>query len=160
MEFHTYDKAKWHWGAEDAPEDLPQENGGTHIAFILRWCIEKGFYSEEFLEDFSECIDGIKSGGLDCREFFISGMDGSFSSEDLNEEGQVFLNEYYTNENTEFAKKFSWYLADYEKILNNLSREKNSKDDSYFYIDNSNENYVIVKKIIDKRYEEFYQVEK
>lgn len=28
-----YDKAKWHWGAKDAPTDILHENGATHIAF-------------------------------------------------------------------------------------------------------------------------------
>lgn len=157
MEFHVYDKAKWHWGAKDAPEDLPQENGGTHIAFFLKWCIEMDFSSEEFLEDFLEIIDKIKSDDFDCREFFIDGMDGVFSSEELNTDGQNFVNEYYTDENTEFAKKNSWYLSDYGEVENELSREKDAKDDSYFYIDNSKENYIIIKKLIDKKYKEFCQ---
>ena len=35
MAYVTYDKAKWHWGAKNAPTDIPQENGATHIAFFL-----------------------------------------------------------------------------------------------------------------------------
>ena len=33
MAYVTYDKAKWHWGAKNAPTDIPHENGATHIAF-------------------------------------------------------------------------------------------------------------------------------
>ncbi|GIZ14923.1 hypothetical protein [Capnocytophaga catalasegens] len=47
-------------GAENAPTDIPQENGATHIAFFLRWIIEKGLYSKEFLEDFPEEIKSIE----------------------------------------------------------------------------------------------------
>lgn len=31
MAYVTYDKAKWHWGAANAPTDIPQENGATHF---------------------------------------------------------------------------------------------------------------------------------
>lgn len=54
MAYVTYDKAKWHWGAETAPTDIPQENGATHIAFFFRWCMERKLYSKDFAGDFAD----------------------------------------------------------------------------------------------------------
>ena len=56
MAYVTYDKAKWHWGAKNAPTDIPQENGATHIAFFFRWCMERKLYSKDFAADFADDI--------------------------------------------------------------------------------------------------------
>ena len=48
-----YDDASWHFGG-DYPEDLPDENGATHIGMFLAWCIAHNFFSEELEEDFEE----------------------------------------------------------------------------------------------------------
>ena len=34
------DNAAWHYGG-NFPEELPKENGGTHIGFFLAWIINK-----------------------------------------------------------------------------------------------------------------------
>ncbi|WP_271789500.1 DUF7832 domain-containing protein [Commensalibacter communis] len=31
----SYDKAKYHYGADDFPEELPITQGGVHMAFFL-----------------------------------------------------------------------------------------------------------------------------
>ncbi len=41
-----FDDASWHSGGDDFPEDLPEDNGATHIGFILTWLFEKGFLVE------------------------------------------------------------------------------------------------------------------
>jgi len=156
MKFTVYDKAKWHWGAKNAPTDIPQENGGTHIAFFLRWCIEKGFYSEEMEDDFSDEIASVKSndGEIDCRRLFVLDMDGVLSTDELNTKGNQFAMAYYCSGKTKFAKVYGGYLNDYGKFV---SKEWGKKDfdNAYFYMENSEKNYQKVKKIIDKRYSEF-----
>jgi hypothetical protein len=34
----AYDRADWHYGS-DFPNDVPDENGGTHIGMFLAWAI-------------------------------------------------------------------------------------------------------------------------
>jgi hypothetical protein len=157
VEFTVYDKAKWHWGAKNAPTDIPQENGGTHIAFFLRWCIEKDFYSEEMEEDFSNEIASVKSndGKTDCRRLFVLDMDGVLSTDELSTEGNQFAMAYYTSSETEFAKAYGEYLNDYGKFV---KRILDDSDNAYYYVENSEANYQKVKKIIDKRYSEFLEM--
>ena len=45
MAYVTYDKAKWHWGAKNAPTDIPQENGATKITFKLYHISSAGAWS-------------------------------------------------------------------------------------------------------------------
>jgi hypothetical protein len=150
MKIVSYDKAKWHYGAENAPTDIPLENGATHIAFFLRWCIEKDFLSNWLQENYQAAVAYIKDKQLDYRQFFMDDMDGCLTSEELNDDGAAFANVYYDNKGDDS------YLADYNQIIADAFGEKNH-DNAYFYFENTEENYAIVKKVIDKRYEEFVQ---
>lgn len=71
MAYVTYDKAKWHWGAKNAPTDIPQENGATHIAFFFRWCMERKLYSKDFAADFADDIARMDD-SFDYRQYFLA----------------------------------------------------------------------------------------
>ena len=75
----VYDKAKWHWGAKDAPTDIPHENGATHIAFFFRWCMEHKFYSKEFTVDFADDIAQMDE-NFNYRQYLFDAMDGVLGS--------------------------------------------------------------------------------
>lgn len=156
MVFKTYDKAKWHYDSKDFPYDiLPIACGATHIAFFLRWCIENDLLNKELKKD---CIDELKSielGDFNVRDFFMNYMDGSLTSEELNTKGQKFANSYYTSTKTKFAKNFGYYLEDYDKLTMKYIKEPYTSDNWYFYFENSEENYLLIKDIIDQRYKEY-----
>jgi hypothetical protein len=159
MKFAVYDKAKWHWGAKNAPKDITEENGGTHIAVFLRWCIEKGFYSKQMEDDFPDEITALKTNDrtVDCRRLFVFDMDGVLSTEELNTKGNQFATAYYTSDKTKFAKKYGYYLSDYGDFVDEKFGDK-AFDNAYFYMENSEENYLKVKEIMDKRYSEFLKM--
>ena len=147
MAYVTYDKAKWHWGAETAPTDIPQENGATHIAFFFRWCAD-------FAADFARTDESF-----DYRGFFFRAMDGVLDSDALNAQGKAFAKAYYTTSRTKFAKTHGWYLQDYTDFVSDKFGEKDFNN-AYFYIENSPQNYAEIKEIIDRRYEEFLETKK
>lgn len=157
MSLKVYDKAKWHWGAENAPEDITEENGATHITFFVRWCIEKDFYSKEIYEECVDEIAAIKEGKSDCRQFFLEMFDGVFTSEELNSKGKAFANAYYSSDKTKFAKQYGYYLIDYQNFVDNLFGENNF-DNAYFYVEYSEENYQKIKAVIDSRYSEYLTI--
>ena len=99
MAYVTYDKAKWHWGAKNAPTDIPQENGATHIAFFFRWCMERKLYSKDFAADFAGDIARMDD-SFDYRQYFLGAMDGVLSSDELNAAGKAFAKAYYTTDRT------------------------------------------------------------
>ena len=153
MAYVTYDKAKWHWGAKNAPTDIPHENGATHIAFFFRWCMERKLYSKDFAADFADDIARMDD-SFDYRGFFFRDMDGVLDSDALNAAGKAFAKAYYTTGRTKFAKTHGWYLQDYDDFVAHKFGDKNF-DNAYFYIENSPQNYAEIKEIIDRRYEEF-----
>ncbi len=154
MSFEIYDKAKYHYDAHNAPKDMPIENGATHISFIFLWCIEKDFYSKSFLSEYKEEILKLKNRVLDCRDFFMTELDGVFTSEDLNSKGKKFLHAYYTTDKTKFAKNVAYYLEDYRSLVEKCF-PNSSDDNAYFYVSFNEENYLFIKSIIEKRYEVF-----
>jgi len=158
MKLTVFDKAKWHWGAKNAPTDIPQENGGTHIAFFLRWCIEQKFCSNQMWEDFPNELKSVENqeGNVDCRKLFFD-MDGVLSTEELNTKGNQFAVAYYSSDKTKFAKTFGYYLKDYTNFVKQKFGDKYF-DNAYYYIENSEENYQKIKSIIDKRYAEFLEM--
>jgi len=158
----AYDKAKWHFNSDKFPADLPQENGYTHIAFFLRWCIENDFINPaEFSEQALEKILLIKKGLFDCREFLIKWIDGCLVSCLLNVAGQEFANNYYQNEKyklktclknwTFFYLDDIWYLQKNKKITYTKVHQKGA----FYSIENTEHNYQAVKKLIDRRYKIF-----
>ena len=75
------------------------------------------------------------------QEFYEKYLDGSFISNELNDEGNQFTKYYF-----DFAK--GKYIKDYIKTLaKNLPNE--------YYVKESWENYDKIAKVIEKRYHDF-----
>lgn len=82
-------------------------------------------------------------------------MDGVFTSEDLNTKGQKFANAYYGSDKTKFAKQFDDYLSDYDRLTSQFIKEPYTVNNWYFFFENTEENYILVKSMIESRYKEF-----
>ena len=67
----------------------------------------------------------------------------------------AFFVRCYHSDKTKFAKKFGYYLADYDNWVKNKLGSQYNPDTSYFYVENSEENYNEIKEICNKRYSEF-----
>ncbi|WP_460641380.1 DUF7832 domain-containing protein [Lacrimispora brassicae] len=117
--------------------------------------MENDFLSKTVFDDYAEEVKNVKIGNLNCRDFFMQMMDGVFTSEELNTKGQKFANAYYKSNKTKFAKQFGWYLSDYDELTFNYIKEPYTRDNWYFFFENSEENYLLVKAVIDERYREF-----
>jgi len=84
-----YDDAEFYF--LDFTTDLPNENGGRHIALFLEWAILRGLAAPEMLEQ----ADALRSGAVDPVEMLFDLCDGKLLSDDLNDEGNAFAGEYY-----------------------------------------------------------------
>ena len=98
-----YDDASWHYGG-DFPDDLPEENGATHIGMFLTWCIDNDLLSEEQIEDSEDEIESVKNRKMTGAEFLIDICDEKFTDYDLNDIGNEFATDYY-EDGTKFSKK-------------------------------------------------------
>ncbi|CEN45338.1 conserved hypothetical protein [Capnocytophaga canis] len=147
-----YDDASWHYEGE-FPANLPNENGATHIGMFLAWCIENDLISDWLREEAEEEIQQVKEGKLSGADFLISVCDEKLLDEDLSEIGNAFAQDYYKDD-TDFGEKFASYTDDY---INTLDREEL---ESFYEIENTPENYQLLKKVIDKRFQDWKKYKK
>jgi hypothetical protein len=103
----AYDRADWHSGG-DYPDDLPAENGGTHIGMFLAWAISRGLEGELHREESGDELAAVRARRMTGREFLFQVCDGKFWEDDLSEEGNAFAEAYYAPD---------IYFEDYEELL-------------------------------------------
>ena len=147
----AYDKAKWHFDAEDFPKGIEIEQGGVHIAFFYRWMLENDFAGEDLLDDMAEEVEAVKAGKYSALDLLFEFNDGVLLAEDFSESGAAFADQYYEGD-TAFAEKHGYYLADYSTLA--LEHMQGVEKSDYGIIF-SEDNYTKVKAIIDQRYQEF-----
>ncbi|MGD1319697.1 hypothetical protein [Chryseobacterium sp. 2R14A] len=148
-----YDDASWHYGNE-FPEGLPEKNGATHTGMFLNWCIERNFVSEEFKEDAEEEVEKLKKREITGAELIIDSMDGKFSEYDLNDLGNAFAKDYYVDE-TDFGNRYSSFATDYINLFDSIAKESDFEYETFYHIEDTYENYDLMKQIIDHRFEEW-----
>ncbi|MFY7843681.1 hypothetical protein [uncultured Chryseobacterium sp.] len=148
-----YDDASWHYGS-DFPEELPIKNGATHTGMFLNWCINNDFISEEFKEDHEEDIQSLKRREITGAEFIVDFMDGKFSEYDLNETGNAFAHDYYKDD-TDFGNRFSSFADDYVNLFDTKAEENDYEYETFYHIEDTYENYDLMKQVIDYRFEEW-----
>jgi hypothetical protein len=103
----AYDKAEWHSGGE-FPDDVPEENGGTHIGMFLAWAILRGLEGELHREQSADDLAAVRARSMTGREFLFQDCDGKFTDEDLNDDGNAFAAAYYEPDT---------FFYDYDEIL-------------------------------------------
>lgn len=133
------DKAEWHYGG-DFPEDLPIENGGTHIAMYLTWIFNNDLFDEEIIKEYELLneVDNLKNRSITGNTFLFDFLDEVFADEILNDEGTEFTEFYYEGD----------YFEDYENVLaENLP--------SIYHVEDTWENYDKIAQVIDKRFSEW-----
>ena len=143
-----YDDASWHYG-NDFPKDLDQINASTHIGMYMKWSINNNLISSELKEYSKGGIDSVKNNTMTGAEFIDSYSDGKFLSADLDDIGRKFTNDYY-EDNSDFSNNNGSYLDDYTKIFEKIIDEK-----SIYYVEDSEQNYLLIKAKIDERFSEW-----
>ncbi len=135
----VYDKAKYHYEG-DYPAGLPIKQAFVHSGMFLGWIIDRDLYSEDFKKTAGRLIQAFKGREMTGPAVFEQ-MDGAFTNEDLNEEGNAFAQYYFDFERGS-------YLTDYEQLLAaNLP--------SFYHVQDSWENYERLKQIISQQYDEW-----
>lgn len=136
-----YDDASWHYGADNFPENLPEEAGGTHIGMYVAWAMLSGLGSAEMEEDSPELLERLRVRDITPGAFFMAACDGKFIDDDLNETGQQFTEEYFEEEPSE-------YLEDYGELFGD-------DVESLYEIADSWANYDRLKLVLDQRLAEW-----
>ncbi len=103
-----YDDVSWHLN-KDFPKDSPEEYAAAHMALYLKWCFLKGWVGK-LHKGSPEDQDKLMSGEMTATDYLYNNCDGKFSSDDLNEEGDLFTLAYYRSDR---------YQNDYKELTNN-----------------------------------------
>lgn len=132
----SIDKADWHSGADDFPDDVPEENGATHIGWFVRWAIGRGFFVANDGTP-AEAIDAVRDGTMSGRDLVLNHLDGKLWPGDLNDEGQAFAEAHYNG-----------YLNDAGRLL--------IPDlESVYYAEDNDANYRMMAAALDERWSHF-----
>ncbi len=134
----SIDRADWHYG-NGFPENLPEENSGTHIGMYLNWIIDNNLISEFHLTESKDAIEKVKSGEITGRDFLFDYCDGKFWNQELNEIGLKFTESYYATDK---------YFGDYAKVLA-------IELDSIYEVKDNRQNYALIKEKLDQRFEKW-----
>lgn len=148
-----YDDASWHYGG-DFPEGIPEKNSATHSGMFVNWCINNNLHSDVLKEDFKNEIESLKKREITGADFVINTLDGKFSEYNLNDLGNAFAKDYYVDE-TDFTDQFSSFATDYINIFDSLAEESDFEYETFYHIEDTYENYDLMKQIIDHRFLEW-----
>ena len=62
-----FDDMSWHAGADDFPEDAPEENAATHIGMFLTWAIDKGLFADPEIPP--QAVEAVRTRTKSGRDF-------------------------------------------------------------------------------------------
>lgn len=140
LECEIFDKAKWHLDG-NFPTHLNHYQTYVHTGFYIGWLVLNNLISDEFRIESKEAIQEFLDKKITCVKLYEEQQDGVFTSDDVNEKGFKFTKDYFDFETGK-------YLIDYEETLaTNLP--------SLFNVQDTWENFEMICKIIDKRYQVF-----
>jgi hypothetical protein len=130
----SIDRADWHYGADNFPEDLPEENGATHMGWFVRWAIGRRLFVKED-DTLDEMIEAVRAGTISGRVFVMDQLDGKLWPRDLSEEGLAFAESQYDE-----------YLGDVGNLAVTLDL------DSPYHFEDNEENYRKMAAVLDERW--------
>lgn len=139
-----YDDASWHNG----------EKGVTHIGMFLAWCIDRDLISEKLKAEAEEDIQQVRDRAITGAELLISICDGKLADIDLNEAGNRFAKDYF-QDHTDFGNRYGSYIDDYSKTFDKNAEENGFEYESIYHVENSFENYDLLKPVIDNKFTEW-----
>ena len=135
----VYDKAKYHhetvmdYGLDSAQTEV-------HTAFFLGWLLDNDLTSEDFNHESRDLVARYRSREIDAIKVY-EWWDCCLVDDMLNDTGNAFAQYYFDFEHGQ-------YLADYHELLvGDLPSE--------FHVHYSWENYQVIRKRIDERFEEW-----
>jgi hypothetical protein len=134
----VYDKAEWHYDG-DYPEDLPDENGATHIGMFLAWIVLHKLEGELQRDEWPEALAELRARRITGRDFLMKQCDGALGEDELSPEGNDFAAAYYASDQ---------YLNDYTNVLG-------GDLPTLYHVTDSWENYDIIARVIDRRFKEW-----
>lgn len=147
------DDAAWH--IESIIEkELPVEElaAYNHLAIYLRWCMEHDLMSDDFLAEYGDLVQTVKSDpwSVDLREFIRDKLLGQLFNTLFNPIGKSFANYYYGEGTPYFPQDIDSYAI--EKIGAERNYSDEIQDEAYLFIPFDEIYYQDMVGLMDKRF--------
>lgn len=124
----------------------------NHMAIYLRWCIEHELMGDEFLAEYGEVVQQLRTdhSSVDLRSFIRDELDGNLFSSMFNKKGRAFAAYYYgENDSPYFPGDIDTYAVGIIGQERNYSDE--IQDEAYLFICFDEDYYQAMAKVIEKR---------
>ena len=128
----TIDRADWHSGADNFPDDVPEENGATHIGMYVRWAIGRGFFVDDATP--AEAIEAVRAGRMSGRDLVLGHLDGKLWPSMLTQECADFAEAHWND-----------FIEDFAGLPSEVG-------DTAYHVEDTTENYDIVAAALDERW--------
>lgn len=156
------DDAAWHVESlREKKIPVDEINAYNHIAIYMRWCMENDLMSKPFFFRHVNVVDDIRENGpaarVDLRAFIRDSDDirGCMISPYFDETGAAFTEYYYSHDqNGGFPADVDNYAEEY--VIKQYGHERfdsgEFQDEPYLFVPYTEEYYQEMKKIIDRRF--------
>ena len=148
------DDADWHLESIQEKE-LPVDeiNAYNHLAVYLRWCMENDLMGEEFLAEYGDVVETVKTkpASVDLREFIRDELDGQLVGPLFNKIGRAFASYYYGEADSPyFPSDIDNYALEYFGSEQYYSDK--FQDEAYLFIPFDENYYQAMAKVMEKRF--------
>ena len=148
------DDADWHLEIiQEKGLPVDEINAYNHMAIYLRWCMEHDLMGEEFLSEYGEVVEKVKTtpAGVDLREFIRDELDGQPVGPMFNKTGRAFASYYYGEPDSPY---FPSDIDDY--ALQYFGPERYHSDEfrqeAYLFIPFDEDYYQAMAEVIAERF--------
>ena len=128
-------------------------NAYNHMAIYLRWCMEHDLMGEEFLAEYGDVVEKVKTdpASVDLRAFIQNELDGCLFSVLFDQKGRAFAGYYYGEGDS------PCYPADVDdNALRFFGPERyhsdEFQDEAYLFIPFDEDYYQAMAKVIEERF--------
>ncbi|WP_066684013.1 DUF7832 domain-containing protein [Christensenella intestinihominis] len=136
----AFDKMDWH--AVTFPDSIPYENAGTHIGMYLAWLVNNDLIQEDWLEEFADAFDRVRSREMTGRDLLMECFDETLMEDLMVEEALEFTGEYYD----------SSYIDDF---VDALANEGVDSEFAVYLHEDTWENYDRLEPVINEKFEKW-----
>ena len=148
------DDADWHLESIQEKE-LPVDEitAYNHLAIYLRWCMEHDLMGEEFLAEYGDVVEKVKTepASVDLREFIRDELDSQLVGPLFNKIGRAFASYYYGEPDSPyFPSDIDNYALEYFGSEKYHSEE--FQDEAYLFIPFDEDYYQAMAEVIEERF--------
>jgi hypothetical protein len=135
-----YDRIRRYETWEDWPKDLPATRARTYIGMFLCWAIGNNLLSEQRRAASADSVAAVRARKMTGGEFLAKECKDEFWQDDLNDEGNGFAWDYYSD----------FYPEDYDELF-----LRGGRLPTVFHLEDSWENFDKISALLDRRFAEW-----